>query len=79
MKKKIRYVGLDVHKGTIAIAVAEGRGGSPEDYMTVPNDGLALGKALAQLKLGGELRTASVDRAELADDGRHPRQRRPHR
>jgi transposase len=56
MNKKIRYVGLDVHKRSIAIAVAEGRGGEPQDFATVANDGLALGKELARLKLGGELR-----------------------
>lgn len=56
MNKRIRYVGLDVHKASIAIAMAEGRGGEPADYLKVPNDGLALGKALAQLKQSGELR-----------------------
>lgn len=39
MKKKQRYVGLDVHKDTITLAVAEGgRRGEVRYYGTVSSD-----------------------------------------
>jgi hypothetical protein len=44
--QKVRFVGLDVHKGSIAIAVAEGAGGAPENVATVPNDTAVLVKRL---------------------------------
>jgi transposase len=54
--QKVRFVGLDVHKESIAIAVAEGDGGAPENVATVPNDTAALVKRLRKLGLGAELR-----------------------
>ena len=38
MKDTIHYVGLDVHKDSIAIGVAEEGGGDPEVLATIPND-----------------------------------------
>ena len=36
--KTLRCVGLDVHKDSIAIAVAEPEGGEPSVLCTIPND-----------------------------------------
>ena len=36
--RKVRFVGLDVHKESIAIAVADGDGSPPEKVATIPND-----------------------------------------
>ena len=44
-----RYVGLDVHKDTIAIAVADPGRGDPEVKPTIPNDFTTLMKALRRL------------------------------
>lgn len=53
MKKLNKYVGLDVHKDTTVIAVAEdGRTGEQRLYGTISSDLHALEKALR--KLGGE-------------------------
>lgn len=54
--EKVRFVGLDVHKESIAIAVAEGDGSAPENVATVPNDRVALVKRLRKLGLGSKLR-----------------------
>lgn len=49
MKDKIRYVGLDVHKDSISIAVAEAGGGEPEVLATIPNEMTVLLKHLKKL------------------------------
>jgi transposase len=52
MKKATRYVGLDVHAETIAVAVAEpGRGGEVRSVGTIPNRPEAVRKLVQ--KLGG--------------------------
>lgn len=56
MKKNTRFVGLDVHKDTITIAVAEKRGGSAYDYGTIANNWYALDKVLKELSDGYPLR-----------------------
>jgi transposase len=54
MKSKHKYVGLDVHKDTIVIAIAdEGRSGEIRDYGTISNDLHALEKALAKIGSDG--------------------------
>ncbi len=51
------YVGLDVHKDSIAIAVARQGREAAETWKTIPYDGVRLGKALKMLvKKGEELR-----------------------
>ncbi len=47
--EKVRFVGLDVHKESIAIAVADGRGGEPSTLSTIPNDSRVLLKQLRKL------------------------------
>jgi transposase len=54
--QKVRFVGLDVHKESIAIAVAEGDGGAPENVATIPNDTTLLIKRLKKLGQGASLR-----------------------
>jgi transposase len=54
--QKIRFVGLDVHKDSIAIAFADGDGSSPENVATMPNDTTMLLKRLAKLGVGAKLR-----------------------
>ncbi len=44
-----RYVGLDVHKSSIVIAVADGEGGPATLLATIPNDFASLAKALHRL------------------------------
>ena len=51
MEVMVRWVGLDVHKETIAIAVADGHGSRPENVATIPNETRRLLKRLK--KLGG--------------------------
>jgi transposase len=53
MKTQTKFVGLDVHKDTVVIAIAEaGRAGEVRAYGTISNDLHALEKALR--KIGGE-------------------------
>jgi len=54
--QKVRFVGMDVHKESIAIAVAEGDGSAPENVATIPNDTTVLLKRLKKLGLGVRLR-----------------------
>src|SRR5438034_263162 len=52
-----RYVGLDVHKATISIAVADD-GVAPVLFGTIANEATAVHKAVSQLKRGGKLVSA---------------------
>jgi transposase len=56
--RQIRYIGLDVHKASIAVAIAE-EAGAPTSYGSIPNDPSAIRKLMT--RLGGpqvELRVA---------------------
>jgi transposase len=46
--RQIRYLGLDVHKATIAVAIAE-EAGAPASYGTIPNDAAAIRKLMVRL------------------------------
>ncbi len=48
MNETTRFIGLDVHKETIAVAVAEG-GGSPQSMGTIANDPTAVRRLVRQL------------------------------
>jgi len=50
----LRYVGLDVHKETIAVAVAEEGRAAPTSMGTIANDPAAVRKLIRQL--GGRAR-----------------------
>src|SRR5690348_1865011 len=49
--QRVRYIGLDVHKATIAVAIAE-EAGSPSSYGTIANDPAAVRKLVT--RLGGK-------------------------
>ncbi len=55
-KLKIRYIGLDVHKDSIAIAVAETGRGTAREVATVPADWASLHKRLRRLAAGFTLK-----------------------
>lgn len=56
MGSTIRYIGLDVHKEKIVIAVAEQGGGEPEVVATIANDWPTLHKQLKRLGRPEDLR-----------------------
>ena len=56
MRNTIRYVGLDVHKDTIVIAVADEGRDAPEVLGTIPNTWAALQKKLKRLGPKANLR-----------------------
>jgi len=53
MNEFSKYVGLDVHKDTIAVAVADGAGGEVRYVGEIAHTPEAIGKLLRQLKRGG--------------------------
>ena len=55
MAKNTRFVGLDVHAETIAVAVAEGRG-QVRALGTIPNRPEAVRRLLGKVGKAGELR-----------------------
>ena len=50
MKQFSKYVGLDVHKETIAVAVAEAHGGEVRYVGEIPNTEEAIRKLVKQLR-----------------------------
>jgi transposase len=54
MTEKIKYVGMDVHKNSITIAIAdEGRNQEVRNYGTIPNKTIAIEKSLRKLVSDG--------------------------
>ena len=67
MAKNTRFVGLDVHAETIAVAVAEGRG-KVQALGTIPNRPEAVRRLLGKVGKPGELtRAYGLRRATLLD------------
>jgi len=56
MKPTTIWVGLDVHKETISIAVLEGDSGTPRPSLTVRNDGTELRRLMRKLAKQGRVR-----------------------
>lgn len=56
MSTRLRYVGLDVHKESIVVAVAEGDRGRAEVFASLPNDWPALQRMLERLGAASLLR-----------------------
>lgn len=54
--RDLRFVGLDVHKESIVIAVAEGSGGEPHVVGTIPHDTKILLKHLRRIAGDGRIR-----------------------
>ena len=55
MKEYSKYVGLDTHKHSIAVAVSEACGGKPRYYGEIPNTPEAVAKLAQRLSSGGEV------------------------
>ena len=53
MDKFIKYVGLDVHKETIAVSIADSTGGEARYFGEIANTTVAVEKLVKQLKKGG--------------------------
>lgn len=53
MKQFSKYVGLDVHKATIAVSIADRNGEEPRFYGEIPNTPVAIAKLMTQLSKGG--------------------------
>ena len=54
--RNVRFIGLDVHKDSIVIAVAESDGSQPEVVCTIPNETRLLLKQMKKLEASGSLR-----------------------
>jgi hypothetical protein len=55
MSQFIKYVGLDTHKDTIAIAIADTTGGKPRFYGEIANTAMALSKLIKDISPNGEV------------------------
>jgi hypothetical protein len=67
MTKGPRFVGLDVHKDSIAVAVAEdGRGAEVRSLGTIPNTADAIQKLVKRLGPKGSLRVCYEARGPAA-------------
>ena len=55
MNEFSKYVGLDTHKDTIAVAIAETTGGKPRFYGEIANTATALSKLIKDVSPLGEV------------------------
>ncbi len=55
MNKFIKYVGLDTHKDTIAVAIADAAGGQPRFYGEIANTETAVSKLIEGVSPNGEV------------------------
>ncbi len=55
MNQFIKYIGLDTHKDTIAVAIADAAGGKPRFYGEIANTPTALSKLLKDVSPNGEV------------------------
>ncbi len=55
MNQFIKYVGLDTHKDTIAVAIADITGGKPRYYGEIANTANALTKLMKDVSPNGEV------------------------
>ena len=55
MDQFIKYVGLDTHKDTVAVAIADAAGGKPRFYGEIANTPTALSKLLKDVSPNGEV------------------------
>ncbi len=55
MNQFIKYVGLDTHKDTIAVAIADAAGGKPRFYGEIANTPTALSKLMKDVSPNGEV------------------------
>lgn len=53
MNEFSKYVGLDVHKATIAVSIADSAGGEPRFFGEIANTPIAIAKLMTQLAKGG--------------------------
>ena len=68
MHQFIKYVGLDTHKDTIAVAIADTAGGKPRYYGEIANTPTAVAKLITDVSPTGEKRVP----AAMAFTGRLP-------
>ena len=68
MKECNKYVGLDVHKETIAVSVAEANGGEVRYEGEIANTPEAVEKLIRQLRKAGQT-CRSVMKPDRADTG----------
>ena len=53
MEQPTRFIGMDVHKETIVVAITAGDSGNAAPYGTVPNTAAALEKLVTRLQQAG--------------------------
>ena len=53
MRNSTRFVGSEVHKDSVAVAIAEGKGSEVTFFGVIPNDPLAVKKLAKKLSTKG--------------------------